>query len=125
MEDSKTLFCILKFPWARERISSKLVDNLGRVFQKVHQLWYKVKSTLEQTMKAQRGEYRYSSTLSLTSTIDGAWVVDATPRPLSPGKEIWFPFAEEGVWASRLVKTGAKDLAPIGIRSPDRPGRNE
>ena len=55
MEDSKTLNCILKFLWARERISSKLVDNLGSVFQKVHQPWYKVKFTLEQSTKAQRG----------------------------------------------------------------------
>ena len=55
MEDSKTLFCILKFPRARERISSKLVDSLGRVCQKVHQPWYKVKFTPEQSMKVQKG----------------------------------------------------------------------
>ena len=55
MDNSKTLFCILKFPLARERISSKLVDNLGRVCQKVQQPWYKVKFTLEQSMKAHRG----------------------------------------------------------------------
>ena len=29
------------------------------------------------------GEHRYSSTLSLTSTLD-VWVVNATPRPLYP-----------------------------------------
>jgi hypothetical protein len=29
MEDSKILFVSSKFPWARERISSKYVDNLG------------------------------------------------------------------------------------------------
>jgi len=29
MEDLKTLFCCSKFPWTRDRISSKLVDNLG------------------------------------------------------------------------------------------------
>ena len=28
MEDSKTLFCPSKFPGARERISSKFVENL-------------------------------------------------------------------------------------------------
>jgi len=27
------------------------------------------------------GEYRYSSTVSLTSALDGGWVVNATPRP--------------------------------------------
>ena len=28
------------------------------------------------------GEWGYSSTLSLTSELDGGWVVKATPRPL-------------------------------------------
>jgi hypothetical protein len=40
----------------------------------------KVKFTLEQATKAQRGS-RYSSILSLTSASDG-WMVNATPRPL-------------------------------------------
>jgi hypothetical protein len=53
MEDPKILFHILKFPWASETISSKLVDNLGRVFWKVHQPWYNVKFTLERAVKAQ------------------------------------------------------------------------
>jgi len=30
------------------------------------------------------GEYRCNSTLSLTSALDGGWVVDATPRLLYP-----------------------------------------
>jgi hypothetical protein len=29
-------------------------------------------------------EYRYSSTISLTSAPDGRWVVNATPRPFYP-----------------------------------------
>jgi len=29
MEDSKTLFCSSKFPWAREKISSTCVDSSG------------------------------------------------------------------------------------------------
>ena len=29
MEGPKTLFCFSNFPWARERILSKFVDNLG------------------------------------------------------------------------------------------------
>jgi len=29
MKGSKTLFCSSKFPWARERISSKFIDNLA------------------------------------------------------------------------------------------------
>jgi hypothetical protein len=30
------------------------------------------------------GKQRYSSTLSLTSALDGGWVVSTTPRPLYP-----------------------------------------
>jgi len=31
---------------------------------------------------------RYSSTLSLTSALDGGWVVNATPRPFfTPGED--------------------------------------
>jgi hypothetical protein len=45
-------------------------------------LLVKVKVTLEQATKAQRGS-RGVTTLSLTSALDG-WVVNATPRPLYP-----------------------------------------
>jgi len=34
VEDSKTLFCFSKFSCARERISSKFVDNLDTRLQK-------------------------------------------------------------------------------------------
>ena len=34
MEDSKTLFCVSKFPWARGSISSKFINNLGTRPQK-------------------------------------------------------------------------------------------
>jgi hypothetical protein len=29
MEDSKTLFCSSKFPWAQKGISSKFIDHFG------------------------------------------------------------------------------------------------
>ena len=38
----------------------------------------------------QKVKQSYSSTLSLTSALDGGWVVNATPRPLYPGKK-WYP----------------------------------
>jgi len=34
MDDSKTLFCSLKYPRARKSISLKLIDNLGMRPQK-------------------------------------------------------------------------------------------
>jgi hypothetical protein len=61
----------------------------------------------------------YSSTLSLTSALDGAWVVNATLRRFRPGKD---PVAivHEAGWTPGRVWTAAENLAPTGIRFPDR-----
>jgi len=62
----------------------------------------------------------YSYTLSLTSALyRGGW---STPRPsrFTPGKDP-VPIAQEAGWAPGPVWTGAENLAPTGIRSPDRP----
>jgi hypothetical protein len=51
--------------------------------------------------------------------------VSVTPRPhLTPGKEP-VPIVQEAGWASGTVWTGAENLAPTGIRSPDRPARRQ
>ena len=43
------------------------------------------------------------------------------PRPLfTPGKEP-VPIVQEAGWAPGPVWTGAENLTPIGIRSPERP----
>ena len=48
-------------------------------------------------------------------------MVSVTPRPLfTPGKEP-VPIVQEPVWAPGPVWTGAENLTPTGIRSPDRP----
>jgi len=52
------------------------------------------------------------------------WVVKATSRPLYPGKES-VPIVQEAGWASGPVWTGEENLAPTGIRSPDRPASIE
>jgi hypothetical protein len=48
-----------------------------------------------------------------------------TPRPgrFTPGNEP-VPIVWEAGWAPGPVWTGAENLAPIGIRSPDRPARS-
>ena len=47
------------------------------------------------------------------------------PRPhLTPGKDP-VPIVQEAGWASGPVWTGAANLAPTGIRSPDRPARRK
>jgi hypothetical protein len=66
----------------------------------------------------------YSSTLSLTSALDGGgW---STPRPgrFTPGKDP-VPIVWEAGWAPGPVWTGAENLAPTGIRSPDCPARSQ
>ena len=53
----------------------------------------------------------------------GGW---SAPRPgrFTPGKD-QVPIVQEAGWAPRTVWTGAENLAPTGIRSPDRPARSE
>jgi hypothetical protein len=47
------------------------------------------------------------------------------PRPLfTPGKDP-VPTVQEAGWASGPVWKGAENLAPTGIRSPDRPALNQ
>jgi hypothetical protein len=53
------------------------------------------------------------------------WVVNATPWPLYPRKRDPVPILYEVEWAPGPVWTGAENLAPTGIRSPDRPASSE
>jgi len=52
------------------------------------------------------------------------WVVNATPRPLYPQER---PGTHcTGGWVGpRALWTGAENLAPTMIRSPDRPARSK
>jgi len=53
------------------------------------------------------------------------WGVSVTPRPLfTPGKDP-VPIVQEAAWATGPVWTGAENLAPTGIRSPDRPAHSQ
>jgi len=52
-------------------------------------------------------------------------VVNATPRLLYLRERDSVPIVFETLWAPGPVWMGAKNLAPTGIRSPDRPCRSE
>jgi hypothetical protein len=53
------------------------------------------------------------------------WGVSVTPQPLfTPGKDP-VPIVQEAGWGPGPVWTGAGNLAPTGIRSPDRPARSQ
>ena len=66
----------------------------------------------------------YSCTLSLTLALDGVGGQRHPPAALTPGKTR-YPLYKEAGWAPGPVWTGAENLAPTGIRSPDRPARSE
>jgi hypothetical protein len=52
-------------------------------------------------------------------------MVSVTPRPhYTPGKDP-VPIVQEAGWAPGPVWTGAENLAPTGIRSPDLPARSQ
>jgi len=52
-------------------------------------------------------------------------VFSVTPRPLfTPAKDP-VPIAQEAEWAPGSVWTGAKNLVPTDIRSPDLPARSQ
>ena len=53
------------------------------------------------------------------------WDVSATPRPLYPRERDPVLILWEDGWAPGPVWTGAENLAPTGIRSPDRPACSE
>ena len=52
------------------------------------------------------------------------WVIKATPWPIYRGKDP-VPVVYEIGWAPEPVWTGAENLAPTRIPSPDRPARTD
>ena len=53
------------------------------------------------------------------------WGVSVTPRPLFTPVKDPIPIVLEAGWAPGPVWTGAENLAPTGIGSPDRPARSQ
>jgi hypothetical protein len=58
-----------------------------------------------------RGE-KYKSTLSVTSVLDGGWVVNDTPRSLYLQERVPVPIDQQSEWAPGLVWTSAENLTP-------------
>ena len=88
-------------------------------------VYFKVKvNVASHAMQAQTVQQRHSSTLSLTSALDGSGL--STPRPgrFTPSKDP-VPVEQEAGWVLGQVWMGAENLAPTGIRSPDRPVRSK
>jgi hypothetical protein len=86
----------------------------------------KVKCTLVQALRLCTGHtaHRGSRGIALPFLDHGTrkgWGFRVTLQPLfTPGKDL-VPIVQEAGWAPGPVRTGAENLAPTGIRSPDRP----
>ena len=90
----------------------------------------KVKCTLVQALRLCRGRkaHRGSKVIALLFLDHGTrrgWGVSVTPRPLFSPRKDPVPLVQEAEWAPGSVWTGAENLAPTGIPSPDRPARSQ
>ena len=105
-------------------------DSRSRIFGTTqrHHLHGKVNCTLVQAMRLCTGRtaHRESRNIALLFNDHGTrrgWGVNVTPRPLfTPGKDP-ARIVQEAGWAPGPVCTGAENLAPTWILSPDRPAR--
>jgi len=90
----------------------------------------KAKYTLVQVLRLCTGPtaHRGSRGIALLFLDHGTrrgWGVSVTSRLLfTPGKDS-IPIVQEAGWATGPVWTGEENLAPTGIRSPDRPARSQ
>jgi hypothetical protein len=90
----------------------------------------KVKVTLVQALRLCTGRmaHRRSRGIALLFHDHGTsrgWGVSVTSRSLfTPGQDP-VPIVQEAGWAPGPVWTGAENLAPTGIRYPDRPARSK
>ena len=73
--------------------------------------------------EGQEGEQRYSSTLTLTSAIDGGGWSTPSPGRFTPGNDPVL-IVQEAEWAPGPIWTGVENLDSTGIRSPHRPARS-
>jgi len=98
---------------------------------RIRRIWLKkVKCTLVQALMLCTGRtaHRESRGIALSFLDHGTkrgWGVSVTPRPLfTPWKDP-VSIVQESGWTPEPVWTGAENLAPPGIRSPDGPARSQ
>jgi hypothetical protein len=106
-----------------------LYPRVALVFQ-VERRKVKVKCTLLQKLRLWTGRtaHRERTGIALLFHDHGTkkgWGISFTPRLFfTPGKDP-VPIVREAGWAPGPVWTSAENLAPTGIRSPDRPARSQ
>jgi hypothetical protein len=92
--------------------------------------YIKVKCTLVQALRlctgrTARRESRGIAPLFLDHGTRRGWGVGFTPRPIFTSGKDPVPIVQEAGWAAGPGWIGAENLAPTGIRSPDRPARRQ
>ena len=127
--------CIHYTVWrmSQSAVTSHCLSYKQMLLMASHFIWHAfgiVKCTPVQALRLCTGctAHRGSRGIALPFLNHGTrrgWVVSVTPRPLfTPGKDS-VPIVQEAGWAPGPVLTGAENLAPTGIRSPDRPARSQ
>jgi len=100
--------------------------NVDIIIRKYFTCKVKVQCTLVHALRlctscmAHRGS-RGIALLFLDHSTRRWWVVSVTPWPLFTPKKDSVPIVQEAGWAPRPVCTGAENLLPTGIWSPDHP----
>jgi hypothetical protein len=97
-------------------------SSLHKIFKAGILLWV---SPFLQATKALRESRRIALLCFLDLGIRRGWGVSVTPWPLSTPRKDPVPIVQEAGWAPGPVWTGAENLAPTGIQSPDRPARSQ
>ena len=92
--------------------------------------YIKVRCTLVQALRLCTGrtarmESRGIAPLCLDRGTRRGWGVGVTPRPIFTSGKDPVPIVQEAGWAAGPGWIGAENLAPTGIRSPDRPARSQ
>jgi len=97
-----------------------------------YKLYKKIKSkcTLVQALRLYTGRtaHRGNRGIALPFLDHGTrrWGrVSVTPRPLFTLGKDSVPIVQEAGWTPGPIWTGAENLVPTGIRSPDRPARSQ
>jgi hypothetical protein len=91
-----------------------------------HYLCIKVKHTLVQALRLCTGRPAHTGSRDVALPFHdhciriGWWVSVTVPAALYHRKKP-VPIVQEAVWATETVWTGVENIAPTGIRSPDRP----
>jgi len=90
----------------------------------------KVKVTLVQELRLCTGRTTHRGSRGIALPFHDhdtrrGWGVSVTPRPLFTPEKNPVPIVQEAGWAPGPVWTGAENLAPTGIRFPDRPASSQ